>query len=263
MKKRIVLCADDYGQAPPISRGILTLVQKKRLSAVSCMVTTPYWPEHAKWLIPYADQIDIGLHFNLTEGKTALPLLMLKAGLRLLRQNDIAAELRDQIAAFADATGFMPRFIDGHQHVHQFPVIRQALVQVYQELFEQERPYIRVINSKVRPGEIVCDLKKLIVKTMGSRRLARLLKRHHIPYNSSFGGMYNFAKAKEYPCLFNRFLAEIDEDGIIMCHPGYESDDKIDPIQMARAQEYQYFAGPRFPADCAASDVVLSRFLDK
>src|SRR5436190_22116683 len=69
MKKNIVLCADDYGQAPAISKGIISLLEKGRLSAVSCMVNMPGRPEAALWLQPFADQADMGLHFNLTEGK--------------------------------------------------------------------------------------------------------------------------------------------------------------------------------------------------
>ena len=69
MTKRIVLCADDYGQAPAISDGIIELLKDQRLSAVSCMTNTPDWPIYAKNLLPFRLERDIGLHFNLTEGK--------------------------------------------------------------------------------------------------------------------------------------------------------------------------------------------------
>src|SRR5262245_55993605 len=58
---RLILCADDYAIAPGISRGILRLLQARRISAVSCMVTGRHWPEHAGWLRPFADGADIGL----------------------------------------------------------------------------------------------------------------------------------------------------------------------------------------------------------
>jgi predicted glycoside hydrolase/deacetylase ChbG (UPF0249 family) len=41
--KRIVLCADDFGQSAAISQGILQLVQAGRLSAVSCMTEADSW----------------------------------------------------------------------------------------------------------------------------------------------------------------------------------------------------------------------------
>jgi predicted glycoside hydrolase/deacetylase ChbG (UPF0249 family) len=64
-KKRIVLCADDYGQAPAISQGIIELLNQSRLSATSCMVNMPDWPVSAKELLPFINYVDLGLHFNL------------------------------------------------------------------------------------------------------------------------------------------------------------------------------------------------------
>jgi predicted glycoside hydrolase/deacetylase ChbG (UPF0249 family) len=65
--KKIVLCADDYNQNAAISGGIIDLVAKGRLSAVSCFSTLPQWEQNAKRLLPYQHKVDIGLHFNLTE----------------------------------------------------------------------------------------------------------------------------------------------------------------------------------------------------
>lgn len=65
--KRIILCADDYGQNDVISQAILNLIKKKRLTAVSCMVAGVDWARHAAMLAKVQDQIDVGLHVNLTE----------------------------------------------------------------------------------------------------------------------------------------------------------------------------------------------------
>src|SRR4051794_20452051 len=61
-----VLCADDYGLSPGISSAIRDLIARGRLSAPSCMTMSPFWPDHASWLKPYADQVDVGLHLTLT-----------------------------------------------------------------------------------------------------------------------------------------------------------------------------------------------------
>ncbi|MBF0335117.1 MAG: ChbG/HpnK family deacetylase, partial [Alphaproteobacteria bacterium] len=37
-----VLCADDYGLSPGVSRGILALIEMGRVSATGCMVTMPH-----------------------------------------------------------------------------------------------------------------------------------------------------------------------------------------------------------------------------
>jgi len=259
MKKRIVLCADDYGQAPAISQGILSLVEKKRLSAVSCMVTMSDWPIHAKWLSPFHHQIDIGLHFNLTEAKMPLGKLMWKALWRQIKIADVRAALEEQIDAFSAAMGFLPQFIDGHQHVHQFPVIRDAVLQVYQERFTDKATYLRLVNTPLN-GDIKTKIKKIIIKAMGSYALEKQLKATHIPHNSSFGGIYDFAATKAYAEQFPCFLEEVSQGGLIMCHPGLLPKDSRDPIGEARYREYGYFMDNQFLEDCERGRTKIERF---
>lgn len=273
MKRRIVLCADDYGQALAISHGILVLIQQQRLSATSCLVTFSHWEDHASWLLPLKDQIDIGLHFNLTEGMAlssayqakygaefySLSKLMLLAGLERLDQHVIAAELRAQISRFQSALGFLPRFLDGHQHVHQFPVIRQAVLTVYAELLRASHTYVRLVNMPFNwrnPGNI----KKLVIKCMGGRAMQRQLAQLHIPHNTSFSGVYSFSDAQHYNKIFPQFLASIQDGGMIMCHPGLADTTTNDAIKTARYHELQYFESPEFVADCKAQAVSLQRF---
>lgn len=259
MKKHIVLCADDYGQEPVISQGILALLKRQRLSAVSCMVSASYWHEHATLLAPYQKQVDIGLHFNLTEGKTALPVVLLQALLRRLDVATISAELNRQLDLFISEMGCLPDFIDGHQHVHQFPVVRDALLRVYETRFKDHKPYIRLINSKLKIGDMINDVKKIIVQTMGTRALRSALIQYDIPFNSSFSGMYSFSTTQPYSRIFPTFLKEIDDRGLIMCHPGLGSS-TTDPIVKARNNEYEYFVSSQFSEDCLAYGVTIERF---
>lgn len=274
MKKRIVLCADDYGQAPAISQGILALVKQGRLSAVSCLATHPFWLEHASWLKPYQAEVDVGLHWNLTEGKPlsqafhkaygeqlfTLPTLMRQAFLRKLNQSVLEAECHAQLDSFESAFGCLPRFIDGHQHVHQFPVIRAALVNVYQQRLQAQGAYVRLVAIKIKPSDLLNNYKKIIIYTMGTRGLQSLLTQRGIPHNHSFSGIYPFPQARHYPALFPQFLKEVHEGGLIMCHPGFNSVDADDAIAKARVAEYQYFASDQFLDDCAAQNVAVARF---
>jgi chitin disaccharide deacetylase len=274
MKKYIVLCADDYGQAPAISQGIVTLIQNGRLSATSCMVNTPYWREHAAWLTPYFAQIDIGLHFNLTEGKplsqafancygnTLMPLslLMRKAFFRQLDGAVIEAECQAQLDSFEQALGVLPRFVDGHQHVHQFPIVRDALLRVYEQRLRSNASYVRVTSEKIKPMDIVANFKKVMIVALGSWGLKRLLKAHHIPHNQTFAGIYNFSQAGRFGELFTEFLQKVDDGGLIMCHPGLASSGDNDAIAYARPQEYRYFFSGRFLEDCLDEGVTIKRF---
>ena len=217
MKKRIVLCADDYGQAPAISQGIIALIKAKRLSATSCMVTSLDWAEQASWLAPFQAQIDIGLHFNLTEGTALsqgyiaahgnsfypLPRLLCQAFLRRLDKAAIAAECHAQIDQFAKTLGFLPHFIDGHQHVHQFPVIREAFMQVYAERLSKQNTYVRWVQETAS----VNPLKKMIIDATGTRALKRLLEQHQIPHNHSFAGIYSFSPSTYLCTAISTFFA--------------------------------------------------------
>lgn len=274
MKKSIVLCADDYGQAPAISQGIITLIQHGRLSATSCLVTSPYWQEHAKWLLPYRSQIDIGLHFNLTEGKALsqsfiqtygkqlwpLTTLLRNALLRSLDESVIEAECQAQITHFEKVLGFLPRFIDGHQHVHQFPIIRDALIKVYEERLRPQQSYVRLINEKIKPIDFIKDFKKIIIHGMGTKGLKKLLNTHEIPHNQTFAGIYSFSNASRFDEVFPQFLQEVGDKGLIMCHPGLQSTDSNDIIAKARFNEYRYFFSGKFLEDCVDHGIVIKRF---
>lgn len=270
--KRIVLCADDYGQAPAISEGIRNLVAVRRLSATSCMVNTRYWQEEAAKLLPWRDQIDIGLHFNLTEGQPlasefrqaygedfpGLGWLLRRSHLLQLDQQVIAAELNAQIDAFIDAMGCLPNYIDGHQHVHHFPVIRKALLSVYQDRLKDTQPYIRLVAMRLRWADMVG--KKAVIYATGVPQLRRLLQKQAIPHNNSFAGVYDFKDAESYPAYFRAFLGEIGAGGVMMCHPGLAAADQLDEINAARVCEYNYLIGQQFEQDLLAQGIVLSRF---
>lgn len=269
MTKHIVLCADDYAQAPAISSGILALLELGRLSATSCMVNMPHWTEHAAWLRPYQSKADIGLHFNLTHGEplssefknkygaqfSSLSMLLARSMLRQLDVKIIAAECRAQIQAFKDALGVLPDFIDGHQHIHQFPVIRDAVVQIYNEQLKDKKAYVRLVNPKILSRDYIQNIKKLIIVVSGANALQKLLMQYHIPHNTSFAGIYAFNQAAQYPMHFRRFLQEIQDGGLIMCHPGLASTAEHDPIYISRPLEYKYLASKEFAEDCNAANV--------
>lgn len=269
--KHIILCADDYGQNAAISQAIIELIKKNRLSATSCMTNSYYWLSQAKWLEPYKDRVDIGLHINFTEGKPltkkfgnnflSLSTLITKAYLKNLDQKAIEDEIHAQIDQFFSGIGKLPDFIDGHQHIQQLPVIRDAILNVYESRLRQSHCYVRSVNN---PATLLCFgasgyLKTLIIQLCGSFAFKKTLIKHHIPHNTSFEGFYDFASARNYPNLFPQFIEHSVDKGIIMCHPGLVAEGQ-DSIGMSRYFEYQYFLSDQFEATCKASHVQWTRF---
>ncbi|EKD73684.1 MAG: hypothetical protein ACD_45C00218G0001 [uncultured bacterium] len=272
--KTIILCADDYGQNQAISQAIIALLKKKHLSATSCMTTSVFWPVHAAWLGDFTDQADIGLHFNLTEGKPlsqaliqshgfmSLSKLLIRAYGRALDAVAIEAELHAQLDHFERAMGCLPAFIDGHQHVHQLPVIRQVFLKVYRARLRQHPIYVRCVYEQQAFLHVKnrYDCKNIIIQLLGAKACKKELVKQQIPHNSSFSGIYSFVDAIHYAHIFPLFLAKIKTEGMIMCHPGLANQTDPDVIAKARFYEYQYLESEQFVRDCHAASVVLGRF---
>lgn len=268
-EKSIVLCADDYGQNPAISQAIIQLITKNRLSATSCMTASPYWREQAKALqkLDWA-QVDIGLHFDLTEhalvGKVSpLSTLIVNAYFRRLKLADIEVELHAQLDQFSQGLGRLPDFIDGHQHIQQLPIVRDAILHVYEKRLRATNCYMRSVNDPDawRHWSDSGYSKMLIIQLCGSAAWKKKLKQHQIPHNSSFSGAYDFRHAANYAQIFPHFLARVQQNGIIMCHPGLQAPDgQKDTIATARYHEYCYLLSDYFVETCQQRQICLAKF---
>lgn len=262
--KNIVLCADDFGLNPGISQGILRLVRSQRLSAVSCMTGFPAFEHYATELVPFKNQIQTGLHFNLTEGHLlskperpcfTLNNLIIKTHLRLLKPSLIAKELHAQLDHYIQVMGDLPDFIDGHQHVHQFPQIRQVLLRVYEQRLKHHGTFIRSTYPALTLPQY--RFKAVILAGTGGKRFSIQLKKQNIPHNHAFSGVYDFSPRPTYRTLFKQWLQGITANTLIMCHPG-ESTDSDDAIALARSIELDYFSSDDFLADCQEYGVSLT-----
>jgi len=258
LKKKIVLCADDYSFSRGISLSIVELIKKKRLSATSCMVNSINWPTHATWLKPYLNTIDVGLHFALTDVQPNTlnlfhhPRIILQAYTHRLKQISIEKELIDQIEKFKEALGIFPHFIDGHQYIHQLPVIRDAIIAVKEKL--KISFYVRLAIPKLN------SIKSILIFLTGALGLKRKLKQQGINFNNSFSGIYNFSKSMNYPTYFQNFLRTIKENGLIVCHPGLSEENTEDAILLSRQDEFHYLSSDQFLEDCRQYSVVLAKF---
>lgn len=273
----VILCADDYALAPGVSRGILELVQTGRLSATSCMSVSRFWPEHAGWLRPFADRVDIGLHLTLTglpplgsmpglapAGRPpGLGPLMLRALVHRLDGAEIEAELTRQLDAFEQHFGAPPAFLDGHQHVHQLPVVRAALLALYQRRLAGSGCYVRLCDEPLvavwRRGT---DRWRALLIALLGRGLGRAARRRGIPGNDSFRGVQDFAQRRPFAHMFESYLYGAGSLPLIMCHPGHVDAAlaAVDPVTDEREEEWRYFSSAEFPTALARAGLVLGRF---
>lgn len=271
-----VLCADDYGMTCGIDQAILALAEAGRLSAVSCMVNGPEWARSAEPVRKLVNT-EIGLHVVFTDGmaltggltpkaKGQLPTQWGLARLAFLRRIDranLAREFEAQVSRFTDAMGRYPDFVDGHQLVHQLPVIADVLVECVTSRNGQWRPWLRVCCddvTKILKRQVGC-VPALLASQLGWR-LAKLAKRAGLAVNDGFSGFYNVHRAEHFSAIFPQFLQAIGPRHLIMCHPGlsYDSSERSNVWMRCREHEFRYFASSAFPADLASRGLRVGKF---
>jgi chitin disaccharide deacetylase len=277
---RFALVADDFGMTEGVSRSILELLAMGRLGGTGVMANMPWAPRLGGELAGFADRADLGLHLNLTMGRPLGPMPVLCPGgafpafgtlarraltggtLRGPAAAEIAAEIDRQVDAFAEATGRLPDYVDGHQHVHVLPGIRSALLAAVARR-PGWRPWLRDPGDRL--GAIVTRgvaVPKSLVIAGLSAGFARSARRAGLETNEGFSGVSPFDPARDFGTDFARFLAVPGPRHLVMCHPGHVDDDlaRLDPVVATRPQEHAFLSGSAFPEALAEAHLALARF---
>ena len=261
--RRIAICADDFGYSPGIDRAVLSLLAEGRLSAVSCMSTAPHWRADAPRLRELAlGRADLGLHLNLSESfvsePPSLPLrdLILRAYTGRLSAAELRIRIALQLDAFESAVGQAPDFVDGHQHVHQLPIVRRVLLAELERRYPGRLPWLR----DTTPGKAShTSFKSRLIASLGARPLRRQALRRGFPQNRGFAGVYDFAGDEaDYFHRLLGWLGCMGERSLLMCHPGLD-EAPGDPIAAARQREYAVLRGDAFGQALAALGLTVDR----
>ena len=227
---RLILCADDFAFSRGVSETIAALARDGKLNATSCMAIMPGWPVDSQLLTALPEHVQIGLHLTLTGERplTVMPTLApagelptinalgrLAAGGRAPLA-EIAAEVAAQFDAFVAAVGRPPDFVDGHQHAHALPGIRDIVL----TLTAERAPDAWIRNCRDSLWAMLARpfVGKAIGSAWHSRGLSAAAAAHGLSVNDSFGGHYDFAR--DYASLLPRFLRRPGKLHVVMCHPG-------------------------------------------
>lgn len=258
--KLVCYCADDFAMNAEINHAILNLLRQQVLHATSCMTQSPYWFHDAHELLSIDHPIEIGLHLNFTHDfKTKdviynLNELIAKAWGRSLDPNKIKESIAHQWQRFIQATGKAPDFVDGHQHVHQFPVIREILLD-----FLKEQNFKGWVRSLDKPLYIHgYKIKTGLLHLLGAKKFQHLCHKNQIFTNTYFAGVYDFSPNIDYATLNREWLKKAEQKTLIMCHPAIEQVIHHDPIRTARVNEYNYLKSKQFLEDCQTFNVQLN-----
>jgi chitin disaccharide deacetylase len=259
--KAIALCVDDFGLHDGVNQASLGLAKKGRISAIGCMVGAPAWRQsHSALAAIDRQRVDVGLHLDFTEyplnieSRHSLGAVISKSYTGTLNSALVRREIAAQLDAFEKAMSQMPDFVDGHQHVHQLPVISTQLLAELESRYKTSKPWLRNTSRSARTAPSLSEglahwIKPQIIETLGAAALMRSAKKLGYVSNTNFGGIYNFSTdPARYPQLMSTWLKTAQQGDLLMCHPSANcvSGADHDVIYAARRLEFDFLSSTEF-----------------
>ena len=157
MNKKLIICADDFGLTGSVNKSIVKVYKLGNLTHTSLMINMPGTKEAFKLAKTYK-KLNVGLHFNITEGKSKLGIssltdnkgnfysrskILLKYILGNINSIDIKDEIIFQCNEFKKNKTKL-KYIDSHQHVHMLPFIFNSIIPV----IKKKKLKLRLVSSR-------------------------------------------------------------------------------------------------------------------
>lgn len=271
-KRSICICVDDFGLHAGINEAAVRLAAMERVHAIACLVGADGWGVTWCALLRRLDAsgVDIGLHLDLSEApllpgsRRQLPSLIGRSLLHCLDAANIRAEVRAQLDAFEQVLGHGPAFVDGHQHVHQLPVVRRELLEELACRYAGKLPWLRSTQPAAVSG--LSLLKARTIQALGSHAMNASARRMGFVQNNRLLGVYDFeGGAGRFRSLLAAWLGSAREADLLMCHASVRAYPG-DALAGARLAEYEVLAGEGFVDLLRHAGVVLrpmSRILEQ
>lgn len=254
---RLIINADDLGIDRSRNRGIFQCADKSALKSVSLIVAQAGWRDAVAGL-KKRPQIGAGLHFNLTAGK---PLarkikslvnkkgeffdkfeLLRRAISKLIDPLEVIGELKAQLEMMRDC-GIVPTHVDGHNHVHLLPGVRQGFAQVIKKGMWVRLPHPQNPNfldpADQDPHVVYQDLPKLMQMLSYYSRVAHSEWRDRYRYADDFGGttLTDAPSLKDFKREVLKLKGEVCE---LMCHPGDAPDEDSVSFSKLKARQMEH-----------------------
>ena len=214
--RAVIINVDDLGLSDAVNKAVIRLAERGRIGASSYMVGGNISISDITKLAEL--NVDIGLHLDLTgvypSTLTAtLKSLLIASYLRRLNSKQVTDVIKQQLDSFEDTFNRAPVFIDGHQHIHQFPIIRQCLIEELTNRYgnnsidKSHKNAHRAISARVTTP-LVNDFKSWVIYSLGGRVWSKLCQEHNIATNDKFGGVYGFdVSSQQLAVLWDKWLS--------------------------------------------------------
>src|SRR4051812_20282926 len=164
LSAQLIINADDFGGDSDINAAIVSCFKKKLINSTTIMVNKEGFEEAVRLASVHGLKNNIGLHVNLTEGKTltdlsgtgltdhngnlimggkvfSKPGMLISSSTRSKIKTEIKAQYNKLIKS-----GICPTHIDSHQHVHTFPL----LAPIFIEFAKEHNQKLRLVAIKKR-----------------------------------------------------------------------------------------------------------------
>jgi len=226
--KKALKVADDFGLKREHDLVMLELLNSKKIDAISVLseyVTNDLAQKLKN--IREENKALVGLHFNLTSTPSSktkkVKSILIQSILGTLDVEEVQNKLNKQIKEFEIKFNHMPDFIDGHEHVHSFPHVKDILHKTLVDL--SYKGFIRNIGSRslvsffrsLRNGYSIKYLTLEILAYFQRKKL----KKYNLLHNDYFEGILPLNR----PNRLKNILEEVYSQDfkpltLIMCHPG-------------------------------------------
>lgn len=260
----VIVHADDFGETVEITEGICRGIAAGVVTSTTVMVNMPGTAEALRRAPQLARDASFGVHLNLCEGK---PLtrgasftdengdflrkraLAARAVAGKLSLTELEAEVAAQVGMLRDA-GIRISHLDGHKHLHQLPIVCEAVANVLPR-FGIERVRVTRIGSwrKVRSLS-------LLAREIASRRAAAVFARAGLRSPVRTLDLRELL-AGQGPAALAGGRSAGPEPLEICCHPGTAAADHEKPGSHSRSSELEYLLSADFRALMTASGAAL------
>lgn len=271
---KIIINADDFGMTKSVNKAIFEIAKKGALSSTTVMVNMPYASE-AKELLDL--NISIGLHFNLTEGKSisdmnkvkslvdekgyflGKPDFMKRINSKQVKQEEVLIELEAQYNKLYEIIGDRLDHFDSHQGLNKLSVVNKALLQFGKKnKIAAVRVYTKYYLKKNNNGKYTAKfpslhrflefgIKRVLVEFVLNYKVSRLKK-----YYSHTHGLL-LASSHNAIDVF-KSLSELDDaknlPNVLVEIPFHPSIDTVEltntKLKQERVDEYNYMTSEPF-----------------
>jgi predicted glycoside hydrolase/deacetylase ChbG (UPF0249 family) len=279
--RQLLVVADDFGIGPEVSRGILELMRLGTVTSTVLLVNSPFAEESVRRWKKAGCIGEMGWHPNLTmdepvaphgtvsslldrQGKLAsLGISLARMAAGKLRYGDVIRELDAQYRRFCDLVGHAPSLLNGHKHIHVFPMVSRALTEVLERW--QIRPYVRRVVEPWRCIKMIrgARVKRLFLSTLG-HAAAKRQDRAGFLGNEYLAGITD-PRWIEDPRFYSRWLQCVPGRIVeLAVHPGHLDEalvdrdcSRTDGQLERRVNELRLLSQPSFLEACTRAGFAL------